>query len=80
MATLNDLVERGRTVYQKTSGIYFWSGLFILLLGSLFLVLGVFGAASGTGVEWGYFLLVVGLLFVGWGVSYFISARRMSQK
>jgi membrane-bound ClpP family serine protease len=74
------LVERGRTAYQKTSATYFRSGLFILLLGSVFLVLGVFGVSSGTGGEWGYFLLVVGLLFAGMGVSHFISARRMSQK
>jgi hypothetical protein len=46
----------------------------------VFLVLGVFEAASGTGGEWGYFLLLIGLLFAGWGVSYFISAKRMNQK
>jgi len=80
VATINDLVERGRTAYQKTSATYFRSGLFTALLGSLFLVLGVIGVASGTGGEWGYFLLVAGLLFAGWGVSQFISARSMRQK
>jgi hypothetical protein len=80
VATLNDLVARGRTAYQKTSATYFWSGLFTFLLGSVFLVLGGFGAASGTGGEWGYFFLFVGILFAAWGVSYFVSARRMSRK
>jgi hypothetical protein len=80
VATLNDLVERGRTAYQKTSATYFRSGLFTLLLGSVFLVLGVFGLVSGTGGEWDYFLLLVGLLFAGWGVSQFVSARTMRQK
>lgn len=80
MATLNDLVERGRTAYQKTSATYFRSGLFTLLLGVPFLILGSVGVSSGTGGEWGYFLLVMGILFIGWGVSHFVSARRMSQK
>ncbi|HNQ73210.1 MAG TPA: hypothetical protein PKN95_06350 [Verrucomicrobiota bacterium] len=80
VATLNDLVERGRTAYQKTSATYFQSGWFILLLGIPFLVLGVAGVSSGTGGEWGYFLLTMGVLFMGWGVSHFISARRLRQK
>lgn len=80
VATLNDLVERGRTAYQKTSAAYFRSGLFTFLLGSVFLLLGVFGVASGTEGEWGYFFLIMGLLFAGWGISQFVSAKRMSQK
>jgi hypothetical protein len=51
-----------------------------VLLGGVFLLLGVIVASSGSGGEWGYFLLAMGLLFAAWGVSYFVSARRMSQK
>lgn len=80
VATLNDLVERGRTVYKKTSATYFRSGLFTLLAGVPFLVLGAVGVSSGTGGEWGYFLLVMGMVFGGWGISHFVSARRMRQK
>lgn len=80
MKTLNDLVERGRTVYQKTSATYFSSALFALLVGVSFLILGGVWVSSGTGGEWGYFLLVTGFLFIGWGVSHFVSARRMRQK
>lgn len=56
------------------------TALFTLLLGLLFLVVGVRGVSSGPGGEWGYFWLLVGTLFSGWGVSHLLSARRMSQK
>jgi hypothetical protein len=56
------------------------SGLFVFLLGAVFILLGVFGVASGTGSEWNYFLLFMGLVFALWGISYFVSAKRMSQK
>jgi hypothetical protein len=80
VATLNDLVERGRTAYQKTSATYFRTGLFTFLLGCVFFLLGAFGATRGAGGEWGYFFLVTGALFLGWGISYFVSARRAKQK
>ena len=80
VATLNDLVERGRTAYQKTSSTYFRTGLFTFLLGAVFLVLGGFGVASGVAEAPAYFLLVIGVLFAGWAFSYFVSARRMNQK
>jgi hypothetical protein len=80
VATLNELVERGSTAYQKTSATYFRSGLFTLLLSITFFVLGLLGVARGRGGEWGYFLLVLGLLLGGMGVSHFISAKKMSQK
>lgn len=63
MATLNDLVERGRTAYQKTGATYFRSGLFTLLLGSVFLLVGGATVTNGKGGEWGYFLVVIGVLF-----------------
>jgi len=80
VALLNDLIERGRTAYQKTSATYFRSGFFTCLLGVVFLVLGIAGKASSTRSEWLVFLWITGFLFVGWGVSQLISARRFKQK
>ena len=80
VATLNDLVERGRTAYQKTSATYFRSGVFTTMLGAIFLLLGMVGVTSNERSEWSYVLLSIGAIFAGWGVSHFVSARRMSQK
>ena len=80
MAALNDLVQRGRTVYQKNSSTLFWAGLFTSLLGSAFLLLGVGSVATSQPLELSFFMLIVGTLFLGWGMTYFVSARRMKQK
>lgn len=80
VSTLNDLVERGRTAYQKTSANYFRSGVFVTMLGVIFLSLGVVGVTSSESSEWSYFFLFVGLIFSGWDVSHFVSARKMRQK
>lgn len=80
VAALNDLFERGRTVYQKTSAAYFRSGIFISLLGVLFLFLGIFSMAGENHTGWSYFLLFVGIVFAGWGLSFFVSAYKMNQK
>jgi hypothetical protein len=66
---LNDLTERGSSVYRKTSGSYLMSGIFITLLGSMFLLLGVVGLFGQEPSGWHYFLLVTGLLFAGMGVA-----------
>jgi len=52
VATLNDLVERGRTAYQKASATYFRSGVFITMLGAVFELLGTVGVASSKRPEW----------------------------
>jgi hypothetical protein len=80
VATLNDLVERGRTAYQKTSATYFRSGIFVTMLGAIFALLGIAAVMSGEQSVWSYFFLVVGVVFAGWGVSHFVSARKMRQK
>jgi hypothetical protein len=74
------LVERGRTAYQKTSATYFRSGIFITLLGVIFALIGIVGVTSSERSEWSFFLLFMGIIFAAWGVSHFVSARRMSQK
>ena len=80
VATLNELAERGRTAYQKTSATYFRSGIFIVMLGSIFVLLGLAGITSSEHSVWNYFLLFMGLTFAGWGISHFVSARRFKQK
>ena len=55
VASINDLLERGRTAYQKSSRNTFRSGP-------------------------NYFLLIMGLLFTGWGISFFAFARNLKQK
>ena len=80
VTTLNDLVERGRTAYQKTSAIYFRSGIFVTILGTIFALLGVAGLTNREHSEFGFFLLFIGVVFAGWGVSHFVSAKKMSQK
>ena len=80
VATLNELIERGRTAYQKTSATYFRSGIFVSLLGMIFVLLGAVGVSSSEHSEWSYFLLFIGIVFTGWGISHFVSAKRMSQR
>ena len=80
VATLNDLVERGRTAYQKTSASYFRSGIFVTLLGVVFAFLGSISVRSPEHSEGSYFLFFMGIVFAGWGVSHFVSAKRMNQK
>ena len=60
---MNDLVERGRTAYQKSSATQMRSGVFVVLLGGLFLFFGIV-SSSGERSTWDYFLLGVGLLFI----------------
>lgn len=80
VATLNELVERARTVYGKSSATYFRTGLFTLLIGAVFILLGLSSFLSDHSSPSSYFLLVMGLIFAGWGISYFVSAKRMNQK
>lgn len=80
VATLNDLAARGRTAYQKTSATHFRAGLFNFLIGSVFVLLGGVGVSKGTDGEWGYFFLLMGILFAGFGVSSLVSAKKWRQK
>jgi hypothetical protein len=75
-----NLVERGRTAYQKTSATYFRSGLFVFLLGAVFFLLGVFGVAISTGSEWNYFLLFMELPFASWRISHFVISEKDESK
>jgi hypothetical protein len=75
--TMNDLVERGRTAYTKTSATQMRTGIITILLGTLFLI---FGIATGIRKPWDYFLPAAGILFALLGVSLIFSALRLKQK
>jgi uncharacterized membrane protein HdeD (DUF308 family) len=77
VAALNEMIQRGRTAHQKACSTFLRSGIFILLLGAVFLTIGV---VSSIGSQPNYFLLLTGILFVVWGISQFFTARRYKQE
>ena len=80
VATMNDLVQRGGTAYQKTSAAYFRNGILIVLFGGVFAAVGIAGVASHGSSIGTYFMIVAGMLFSGMGISSIIAARRFRQK
>lgn len=80
VATMNELVERGRTAYQKTSTLQLRNGIFVILLGLVFVSLAVIRFASGDASVWTFFLLACGVLFAGMGIASLISAKRFREK
>ena len=77
VSILNDLVVRGSSAYQKTSGVYTRSGVFILLLGLLFTGAGLLVFNSN---DPNYFMLLMGPIFVVYGVVQFFNAKRYREK
>ncbi|MEI8196488.1 MAG: hypothetical protein WCI73_11315 [Phycisphaerae bacterium] len=80
VGALNDMVARGRTAYQKASATYLRTGIFVTLMGMIFLILGVIGMVGTKWAAWSFFMPFLGIVFTGWGITYFVSAKRMSQK
>jgi hypothetical protein len=80
VATMNDLVVRGRTAYQKSSTLQLRNGIFISLLAIIFISLSVFRFVQGDASEWTYFFLAAGVLFGGLGVVALIAAKRFREK
>lgn len=80
VATMDDLVERGRTAYQKSSTLQQRNGIFIILLGVAFLTIALIGLSRGESSEWSYFMLAAGVLFGGLGVTSLIAAKRLREK
>lgn len=79
VAILNDVTERSKTVYQKHSAIYRWSGIFAVMLGILLAGYGsvsIFFGDPGLGLV----LLLYGLIVIGVGVACMVAARRLLQK
>ena len=76
---MNDLVERGRTAYLKSSAMQMRNGILVVLLGGLFLVFGIASFGSERSM-WAYFLFAAGVLFAVLGLSSIYSAIRFKQK
>lgn len=74
------MFQRNRAAYVKTSATLFRSGLFMVVAGSFFLLLGLYGFFLGGRPEAALVGVIMGIIFSGWGVSYFFSARRMKEK
>ena len=77
---MNDLVERGRTAYQKSSAMQMRNGVLVVLLGGLFLFFGIKSFGPEPRSTFDYFLLGAGLLFAVLGLSAVYSAIRFKQK
>ncbi len=80
VAAMNELVERGRSAYQKTSAAYSYAGIFSAIFGTIFAALGLLAAASEETRAMGAVLALFGLVFAGYGVAQLVTARRMRQK
>lgn len=80
VAALNELFDRGRSVYQKTGTVYKSGGVFILLFGIVFALSGVFSLTSERFTALGYFLLIMGLIFSAWSMAYFSAAKKFVKK
>ncbi|MFZ2641021.1 MAG: hypothetical protein WA117_08515 [Verrucomicrobiia bacterium] len=79
VANFNDYAERAKTVYQKSSAVYRWMGIFALMFGILF--------AGYGGVSFflyeparALFPLLCGLILIGAGVGCMVAARQCLQK
>lgn len=74
---LNDMIVRGSSVYQKTSGVYVRSGVFLIVMGFLFAGFGVFVLGSE---QPNYFFLILGILFAVYGAFQFLTAKRYKER
>jgi hypothetical protein len=83
VASLDDVLERSKTAYQKASALYAKSGTSIILLGIIFLVLGILFellAGDALGKGFGGAFLVVAAIFIIWGFNYRQAARKFRAK
>ncbi len=71
VAALNELLDRGKTAYQKTAGAYTKTAVFMGLSGLLFTGVGVMTFKTS-----GIIALPLGLLFLLGSTFYFHSAKR----
>jgi hypothetical protein len=77
VATMNDLVVRGGSAYQKSGALQIRNGILITLLGGLFAVPGFL---NGDNSPWTYFMIGAGIIFAIMGLSSIYSGVRFKQK
>ncbi|MBI1750336.1 MAG: hypothetical protein HY234_00610 [Acidobacteria bacterium] len=75
VAALHLLLLRGKKVYQKTSKAQLRTGIFIVVMGSAFLVFGVLEEIPPLKIG----LCTMGTIFIIWGVFVWRSAREFKQ-
>lgn len=75
---VNQLINRNKTAYQKTSSAYSRNALIFLLLGILFL--GYSGINQTVNSSFDWFLLLGGIIFLIGAVFYFSLGRKYSHK
>jgi hypothetical protein len=80
VAIQSDIIERNRSVYQKTASSYFRNGVFVALMGLAFCVLGFPAVSPGHSSPANVVFFCLGVLFIGWGISQWVSGRRLRQK
>ena len=74
---INDMIERSRTVYQKSAAIYTRIGILTLLLGGLFFFVGMIAFPSGPN---NYLCTGGGIIFGAVGAVSIYSGIRYKQK
>ncbi|MCX6899717.1 MAG: hypothetical protein NT105_13590 [Verrucomicrobia bacterium] len=80
VASINDLAERNRTVYQKNSAIYWWSGIVLISFGVLIAGYGTVAAMFSKDLAGSLWTLLYGVLAIASGFGCFVAARRILQK
>ena len=75
---VNNLINRNKTAYQKTSSAYSRNALIFLLLGVLFLVYSRMNEISSSSFNW--FLLVCVIICRLGALFYFSIGKKYSQK
>ncbi len=71
---VNNLINRNKTVYQKTSSAYSRNALIFLLLGILFLAYSWINETSNSSFDW--FLLFAGIIFLIGALFYFSIGKK----
>ena len=77
VTALNDMIQRNKTSFHKASSAYTRNGIFITVIGALFAGIGSY---TWTPERPQYFLTMLGVLFVFYGISQFNLARRFRAK
>ena len=75
---VNQLINRNKTAYQKTSSAYSRNALIYLLLGILFVAYSGMNETSNSALDW--FLLLGGIIFLIGAIFYYSLGKKYSQK
>ncbi len=74
---VNTVIERSKSAYQKTGGAYKRNGIVMLVMGSLFCLVGILPMIM-HGETSALFLVIMGILFLVWSFFSFQSAKQIT--